>query len=66
MFIKLEIGDAINLDEVTSVVFDHRRKTASLLSCGVLIAGDSAIAYDYFQDEKLYVTVPVRESVQVG
>ncbi len=67
MFIKVENGDAINLDEVTSVTFHERGKVANLYSCGVLIAADSAVAYDYFRNEGLYVKVPVREeSVQAG
>ncbi len=67
MFIEVENGDAVNLDEVTSVTFSHRQKTANLYSCGVLITADSAVAYDYFQNKELYVKVPAREvAVQAG
>lgn len=52
MYLEIEGGTLVNLDEITTVEFIETRKIVNLWSCGVIIVAESHIAWRYFKESK--------------
>lgn len=48
MWLQVENGSIINLDLISRVEMNHRKREATLYEAGIVAASDSVIAYEHF------------------
>jgi hypothetical protein len=62
----LEDQRIVNLDLVSIVEMDHRKKTATIWDSGVRTHSDSHILYRYYAAQEKIQLPPEEEEIQVG
>jgi hypothetical protein len=66
MHLELEDGRIVNVELITVLEMDHRRKNATVWDAGVRTISDSHILYRYFAAQQKITLPPEEDSVQAG